>query len=177
MRIYPKVVVRHESPNHSIRDARIDGVVLHSTEGKNVHGLGDLRGLGNWFGSSASQVSAHVATDGDGLSARFVEDVLKAWHCGVYNSRKLGIEQVGQASQTTWSRAELHETARWIAYFSRKHDFPIQHSVQTGVCRHSDLGEAGGGHHDPGPHDPLDRVLKLARRYRVLQIRHRSHHR
>jgi hypothetical protein len=31
------------------------------------------------------------------------------------------------------------------------------------VCQHSDLGAAGGGHHDCGPGYPFDRVLAMAR--------------
>jgi hypothetical protein len=34
-----------------------------------------------------------------------------------------------------------------------------------------DLGIQGGGHHDPGPGFPIDRVLRYARRYKLVQTR------
>jgi NAD kinase len=40
-------------------------------------------------------VSAHVCTDGDGNSARYVPDAAKAWHCAGFNSQSLGVEQIG----------------------------------------------------------------------------------
>jgi N-acetyl-anhydromuramyl-L-alanine amidase AmpD len=169
LRIYPRVVVNHPSPNHSNRTARIDGAVVHSSEGKNRPGVSDLVGLGDWFGERKAEASSHVGTDADGTSARFVPDALKAWHVVSYNSRKLGVEQVGFASQGKWARAELLETARWLALWSRRHGFPLVESTERGVCRHSDLGAAGGGHHDPGPNYPLGFVLKWARRFRRLQ--------
>jgi N-acetyl-anhydromuramyl-L-alanine amidase AmpD len=169
-RIYPAVHVRRWSPNKSTRTTGIRLIVLHSTEGNNVPGDGDLIGLGGWFANPAAQVSSHVATDADGHSARYVRDRDKAWHCAAYNSPALGIEQVGRAAQTSWSDAQLRETARWIAVWSRYYSIPITHSTTAGVCTHSDLGAAGGGHHDPGTDYPLDKVLKYAADYRKKQI-------
>jgi N-acetyl-anhydromuramyl-L-alanine amidase AmpD len=168
-RRFPDVHVRRNSPNQSQRTARINLIVLHSTEGANVKGDGDLIGLGGWFANPSAQVSSHVATDADGHSGRYVPDEKKAWHCATDNSRALGIEQIGSAAQKQWSDAQLRETARWIAYWSRKYSIPITHSTSRGVCTHSDLGAAGGGHHDPGTAYPLSKVLKYALHYRNLQ--------
>ena len=175
-RSLPTVRVRRSTPNQSTRNGvRPQLIVLHSTEGQNVKGLGDLVGLGGWFANPKAQVSAHVATDAEGNSARYVGDDAKAWHCARYNSLSLGIEQVGRAAQTDWDPEQQRETARWIAYWSRKHGIPIQKGEvangsvsRPGVLRHSELGALGGGHSDPGDHYPLREVLEFARHYRRL---------
>jgi N-acetyl-anhydromuramyl-L-alanine amidase AmpD len=147
-------------------------IVVHDTEGGNVQGSKDLRGVGNWFDNSNSQASAHVCTDAEGQSARYVFDDDKAWACAYYNAPSLSIEQIGFANQTHWPHAQIEETARWIALWSHRHDIPIRKGVvsrdgrviKRGVIRHSDLGNLGGGHHDPGPHFPLANCLVIARK-------------
>jgi N-acetylmuramoyl-L-alanine amidase-like protein len=177
----PKVRVRRLVGNKSSRKGtRPMLIVVHSTEGVNVTGLADLRGLGGWFDNPESQVSSHVATDAEGNSARYVRDEDKAWHCLNYNRVSLGIEQVGKAKQTSWSEAEQRETARWIAYWSLKFGIPIHRGkvdggrvTRSGVIRHSELGQLGGGHSDPGSHFPLSDVLDFARHYRELMLSRR----
>jgi len=176
-RAMPHVRVRRISSNKSSRrgvSPRL--IVLHSTEGANVTGLGDLTGLGSWFANTNAQVSSHVATDAEGNSARYVADQDKAWHCAGYNSVSLGIEQVGRASQQSWAEAQQRETARWIAYWSRKHGIPLQRGrvsngtvTRSGVLYHSDLGSIGGSHSDPGRAYPLGDVLTFAKHYRRIQ--------
>lgn len=156
----------HWSRNYSSRSSSVSLIVLHSTEAANKPGLTDLQALGNWFDNSAAGASSHVGTDAEGHSARFVADGHKAWTCAAYNSKSLNIEQTGFASQGSWSEAELNEAAKWIAFWGKKYGIPIRHSTGWGVCRHSDLGAAGGGHHDPGPGYPLARVLQKAKNYR-----------
>jgi N-acetyl-anhydromuramyl-L-alanine amidase AmpD len=176
-RAMPHVRVRRITANRSTRGGlKPQLIVLHSTEGTNVTGLGDLSGLGSWFAKPAAQVSAHVATDAEGNSARYVADGDKAWHCAGYNSASLGIEQVGRAAQKSWAEAQQRETARWLAYWSRLHGIPLQKGAvangvvtKPGVVRHSDLGATGGGHSDPGDGYPLSRVLEFARHYRKVQ--------
>jgi N-acetyl-anhydromuramyl-L-alanine amidase AmpD len=172
-RIYPKVVVRRDVRNQSARTGKIDLIVIHTTESHNRPGNADLAAIGAWFDNPAAQASAHVCTDADGTSARYVADGAKAWHVASFNSRALGIEQIGQAAQGEWAKAELKETARWCAYWSKKHNIPLRRSngSSSGVTRHMDLGAAGGGHHDPGPSYPIDYVLKKAQSYRRLMFR------
>jgi hypothetical protein len=173
-RVLPVVRVNRPSPSHSGRNGATPRlIVVHSSEGSNAAGLGDLAALGSWFADAANEVSSHVATDGDGNSARFVADDEKAWHCMRYNAMSLGIEQIGRASQQQWPAPQQHETARWIAYWSRKYAIPIQHGAvaggnvtRAGVVRHSDLGVLGGNHDDPGRGYPLANVLALAQDYR-----------
>jgi N-acetyl-anhydromuramyl-L-alanine amidase AmpD len=173
-RRYPNVVIRRNVVNQSSRNGvRPDLIVLHSTESHNRPGSADLGAIGAWFDNPSAQASAHICTDADGNSARYVGDAAKAWACVNFNSRSINIEQIGQAAQGKWSRAELKETARWLAHLSHKHGIPLRRSdgSRPGVTRHMDLGIQGGGHHDPGPGFPIDRVLRYARRYKLVQTR------
>jgi hypothetical protein len=138
-------------------------IVLHTTEGHNRPGLSDLNGLVSFFNNPQSQVSSHIANDAEGNDARMVPDEAKAFTQAAFNSISLSIEQIGFASQTEFPDAQLENTARWIAHWSRRHGIPIRRSTTSGVCQHSDLGAQGGGHHDCGPNYPLDRVLAMAR--------------
>lgn len=181
-RLHPNVVDRRYSPCQSERDpVPLNLIVLHDTEGANIpNSVADLAGLGSWFGNLSTQASSHVATDGDGNSARFVSDRRKAWHCAGYNSASLGIEQVGFVSQarSTWLKnwRQLRETARWVAYWSHRYGIPIRRGgvsggivTRSGVLRHMDLGTIGGGHVDPGSNYPFNRVLWLARAYKAAR--------
>jgi N-acetyl-anhydromuramyl-L-alanine amidase AmpD len=170
MRLNPQVTVERPSPCHAARLGRISLIVVHATEGSREAGDRDLENLGAFFGESKNQVSSHVATNGDGHSARFVPDNLAAWHVAGYNSVALGIEQIGHTADTHWPQAEVEETARWIARWSKAYGVPIGkasvsdgHVLSGGVARHSDLGTIGGGHHDPGSGYPLHHCLDLAR--------------
>lgn len=175
-RAYPKVVVRRSVRNQSARTGVPQLIVIHSTESDNRPGSGDLAAIGAWFDNAAAQASSHVCVDADGTSARFVSDERKAWHCAGYNSVSLGVEQIGRASQQSWTRDEIRETARWVAYWSRQHHIPIRRGqvaggrvIRSGVVTHADLGMAGGGHHDPGGGYPLQGLLNLAKFYRGKQ--------
>ena len=148
------------SPNQSSRGGvKPRVIVLHSTEG-------GYQGSIAWLCNPAAQASAHIVIGKDGSTTRLVEDAAKAWHVANDNPFTLGIEQEGKASQSSWPAAQLRETAKWIAWWSKKYGIPITHSTSKGVCRHSDLGAAGGGHHDPGKAYPLAKVLSMARNYR-----------
>jgi len=140
-------------------------IVLHDTEGANVPGIRDLESLGAYFDKPSTQASSHVGVDAEGNAALFVADGAKAWTQSSYNSISLSVEQIGFASQVAWPEAQLRKTAQYIAYWSKKHDIPIISSTVHGVCQHSALGAAGGGHADCGPNYPFDRVLSLARDY------------
>jgi N-acetyl-anhydromuramyl-L-alanine amidase AmpD len=166
-------VVRHVRNCSSRNGAFPRLIVLHDTEGANIKGIRDLQGLADFFDNPSVQASSHVATDAEGNSARMVPDNLKAWHCAFYNSVSLGIEQIGFASQKSWPDAQLQETARWVARWAHAFDIPIRQGrvsldgriIKPGVVRHSDLGNLGGGHHDPGANYPFTEVLRIARGY------------
>lgn len=149
--------------NQSARSSGISLIVLHSTESSNAPGVSDLRAIGAWFDNPSAQASSHVCVDGDGNSCQYVPDARKAWAQAAFNSAALSVEQIGRAAQGSWPEAQLVKTAQYIAYWSRKYDIPIRRSTSHGVCQHSDLGAAGGGHHDCGGSYPFERVLAMAR--------------
>jgi hypothetical protein len=166
----PRPEVRRYVRNQSSRNGvKPQLVVLHSTESHNRPGLVDLKGLGGWFDNGSAQASSHAANDGEGYDARFVPDSRKAWTCAGYNSLSLNLEQIGHAAQTTWPDKQLRNTAEWIAYWAKLHGIPIQHAAvsagrvtRPGVVMHSELGQIGGGHHDPGTYYPLGKVIEMA---------------
>lgn len=174
---YPHVRVRNLVVNASSRGgARPLLIVLHSTEGANVAGLADLVGLGRFFDTPEREASSHVAVDAEGNSARYVRDSIKAWTQANYNPVSLSIEQVGRAAQTEWSDELVDESARWVAYWSRKHGIPIQRGqvsggrvLRAGVVTHKSLGVIGGGHVDPGAGFPFVALIHRARRFRDAQ--------
>ncbi len=180
MRIHPLVTVRIPSPNHYAGGLDPELIVLHDTESSDAGGDADLRGVAGYFAESSTQASAHVIVNAAGHSARCVRDVDAAWHVAAFNGEALGIEQIGFATLGArgWLRRsrQLHETARWIAYWHRRHAIPIREAgvnqatagvVSAGVTMHKRLGAAGGGHSDPGLY-PLKRVLRWARFYNAL---------
>ena len=69
-----------------------------------------------------------------------VPDEAKAWTQAAFNSVALSIEQIGHASQNRWPDAQLRNTARWLAFWSRKYGIPLERSTTRGVCQHRDLG-------------------------------------
>lgn len=155
-------MVRNQSSRNGIQP-RI--IVLHTTESHNSAGASDLLALASWFDNPKAQASSHIGNDAEGNDIRMVPDERKAWTQAAFNSLALSIEQVGQAAQGSWPVAQLANTARWVAHWSRKYGIPLTHSTSHGVCQHSDLGVAGGGHHDCGPDYPFAKVLQLARQY------------
>lgn len=181
-RIYPEVVAKQLSPNVSARGASPRLIVLHSTESHNREGASDIQAILALFARSATQASSHIVVDADGTSGRSVKDALKAWTQGNLNPWCLSIEQIGFAAQgrRSWRECdrELHETARWIALWSRRHGIPIQKAkltgggsiVRPGVTTHWYLSKHGAGtdHWDPGDY-PMGYVLWLARGYRRAQ--------
>lgn len=173
-RYSPRIVLSVKSPNQSSRGGvHPKLIVIHSTESDNRTGNGDLSAVANYLCRSSVQASCHVITDADGHSARVVPDYRKAWHCAGYNSVSLGIEQIGRAAQTHWTRDEIRETARWVARWAKVYGIPIRAGqtgggrvVKSGVVTHRSLGSIGGGHSDPGSAYPMQSMLNLAKFYR-----------
>jgi N-acetyl-anhydromuramyl-L-alanine amidase AmpD len=181
MRHHPKVLVRNNVRCQSDRPAGCEPrlIVLHDTEGANVpNSARDLASLGAFFDRLTTQASSHVAVDEDGCSARYVMDDRKAWTQAFYNPWCLSIEQIGFASDR-WTaprkNKQLHETARWIAWWNKEHPgIPIRRGrvsndgriLRTGVIQHRDLGSLGGSHHDVSETFPMTKVLDFAREHR-----------
>jgi N-acetylmuramoyl-L-alanine amidase len=173
-RVKPNVDYRQMVCNYSSRNgASPKLIVIHSTEGSNIEGIGDLKGLANWFDRPSANCSSNVGVDAEGNSSRMVRDEQKAWTQAYWNPWSLSIENIGFASQKKWTELQLKENARWIAYWCDLHGIrPYKASVtkdgrivKPGVIRHSDLGALGGGHHDPGSGFDLSHVMDMARSY------------
>lgn len=175
-RYKPHVKYIHYTRSCSTRHgAPIQLIVVHTTQGSNMKGIQDLKSLGNWWDASYGTPQASSSTigiDAEGYSARYVRDVEKAWTQAYYNPWCLSIENIGFAEQKDWTKEQVQENARWIAHWCNKHDLrPYKGQVtkdgiikKTGVVRHKDLGNLGGGHNDPGTF-PLADCLEMARFY------------
>lgn len=141
-------------------------IVVHTTESHNRPGRGDIDSIREWFDNPASQASSHVVVDMEGHSTTCVPDTSKAWTQASYNSTSLSIEFVGVAAGNEWTLAGLKKGAKFAAFWCRKYGIPVKWSVSNGICGHKDLGEAGGGHVDPGPKFPKLRFLALVTYYK-----------
>jgi hypothetical protein len=133
------------SPNFSSRNgARISKIVAHSCEG-------DYAGSIAWFAQARSQVSAHIVLREDGGEAtQCVALNEKAWHVCNFNPTTIGIEMAGWAAKG-FAGDELDADASIIAWLLRAYGLPCRFAeggAGDGVCRHYDLGQAGGGHQD-----------------------------
>lgn len=135
----------------------------------------------NWFGQSASGVSAHVCVD-DNSFVQCVWDSNTAWHCMGGNSNGLGMELAGAAAQTmenwndAYSQNELVIAAQVAAYWSVKFEIPVQMAewqagtsnvTKKGLCGHVHV-PGHGSHYDPGVNFPWSDFLTLTQRYRKL---------
>lgn len=175
-RYKPEVKLTHYTHSCSSRHgSQIQLIVVHTTQGLNIKGIQDLQTLGNWWDVSYGTPrasSSTVGVDNEGFSARYVRDAEKAWTQAYYNPWSLSIENVGFAEQSVWTDEQVKENARWIAYWCHHHDLRCYKGVVTkdgvikksGVVRHKDLGNLGGGHNDPGTF-PLAECLEMARAY------------
>jgi N-acetylmuramoyl-L-alanine amidase len=179
-----KPEVTHNVANQSSRDgSRPRLIVLHTTEGHNRPGVGDLRDLAAFFDRDDVEASSHIANDAEGHDARMVPDDRKAWTQSTYNAAALSVEQIGFAAtrKAEWFKGAPHQlanTAQWIAYWSEQHGIPIRRGigvagavVRSGVVSHRQLGIAGGGHVDPGAAYPFRYVLLLARYFHLKRNR------
>jgi hypothetical protein len=101
-----------ESPNHSSRvGAKIDTIVLHCTTAETVEGTI------SWFLNRESRVSAHYVVDKNGAIYQIVRDECSAWHAKAANSKSIGIEIVGTATDRLTDAQSLAsaQLVRWLA--------------------------------------------------------------
>src|SRR5260370_18666180 len=131
--------------NFSARTTKISLIVVHDTEG-------GYQGAIATFMNSHAKVSAHLVLKEDGSEAtQMVGFHEKAWACCAFNSMSLNLEMAGFIAKG-YSVGELNEAALIVAYLAHRYDVPLTWSRTghtPGVCRHRDLGKAGGGHTDP----------------------------
>lgn len=171
----PRIQYRHDGATHGTHiPARI---VLHDTESHDVAGIGDIRGIYEFWDRQGLGYGAHFVVDGEGNIGQGASCTKIMWHVGNHNTGSIGIEQVGFASFTTfmWNRnkrAQTIKVARLLAWLSVHYQIPLVIDTDIGVCTHAMLsrqdsraGIENSGHSDPGTGYPLAFVLWLARRY------------
>lgn len=163
----PPYAQQESFTSHGVNAARL--IVLHSTEGGTPSSVvGTLRG-------DDPPLGIHWIVGENGAAIRGVDSNLVAWHCAAYNGEAIGIEQCGFAAYRTsrWqdNEWELLNVAWIIAWEAQRHGIPLVECLPRapgagdnhGVCRHMDLGQPGGGHHDPGAPYPIGHVIGMAR--------------
>lgn len=119
-------------------------IVIHDTEGGYAGAIAT-------FANTHSQVSAHIVLKEDGSEAtQMVPWARVAWHVVKFNGVALGIEMAGFEKQGYLDN-EWQSAARITAYLAQRFKIPVRWVTggQVGICRHYDLGKAGGGHTDP----------------------------
>ncbi len=155
--ILPTPLHWHPSPNFSSRG------------GQKVHLIVAHRPVGSYEGSIATlcdttrpppeRVSAHVITKEGGHEAtQLVGWDEKAWACVAFNAFSDNIE----FSDEMWVGQDPHGlavAARIVAFRCHVRGIPAVWTkaphTTPGVCRHYDLGIAGGGHTDPTTDDAV----------------------
>ena len=135
------------TPNQSTRRGqKITGIVIHETEGNFIGAVG-------WLMRPATEASAHGVLNEDGTKfAQLVPWGMKAWHAENANPYTLGLELAG-FTRTVNNPDQIVVAARIVGYWCTKYGIAPQQAQlhgAYGLCRHVDLGEFGGGHHDPG---------------------------
>lgn len=127
---------------------RPDLLVWHET-------AGPYAGSVAWLSNPAADASAHLVLREDGAEAtQLVPLVEKAWHAVAYNARSVGVEHANVTAKGFATEQQLHVSARIFAWLCVHLDVPprwARGGAGRGVCRHLDLGAAGGGHTQCGP--------------------------
>jgi hypothetical protein len=154
------------SPSFSSRSARARIIVVHTAEGART-----IESLGSFFANRSNAVSSQTGIDDQpGIIGEYVKRENASWTQASFNSAAISTELCGFAS---WDLAEwnrhpvmLDNCRQWIAEECAAAGIPLlrigasaAQGNGTGVCGHVDLGSRGGGHWDPGPSFPWDRVL------------------
>lgn len=142
---------QRKSPNKSSRNGvRPVLIVWHET-------AGSYAGSCSWLCNPAAEASAHIVVREDGLEAtQLVKLADKAWHAASFNSMSIGIEHANVTSKGYSTEQQLKVSARIFGWLCLNYKIPPRWSrtgQDPGVCRHLDLGLAGGGHTQCGPSD------------------------
>jgi hypothetical protein len=153
-------LVWKRSPNFSSRHGvYVDLVVYHETAG---HYPSDVA----WLCNPKSQASAHLVVREDGGQVtQLVRLDDKAWTQAFYNPRAIGVEHSNITAKGYSTEQQLRESARIFGWLLELYELPTRFArggVGRGVCRHLDLGVAGGGHTQCGMGDrDLARWLQM----------------
>ena len=157
--VLPKLI-QTPSPNQSSRrGVQPSLVVWHETAGA-------YNGACSWLCNPDANASAHLVVREDGKEAtQLVHIADKAWHAVAFNSQGIGIEHANVTPKGYSTEKQLQVSARIFGWFCVTYKIPPRWSRDgraPGVCRHLDLGAAGGGHTQCGPGDEdWQRFLEL----------------
>ncbi|MEK7484377.1 MAG: N-acetylmuramoyl-L-alanine amidase [Planctomycetota bacterium] len=139
-----------DSSNYTTLSSRtIDRVVIHTIEGS-------AGGAISWFKNPVSNVSAHYVVAYSGAVTQMVREKDKAWHCGSYNYRAIGIEHEGFAGQNRWTETEYAASAALTRSICIKYGIPKTRSYVIG---HIEV--PGATHTDPGSYFNWDYFMAL----------------
>jgi hypothetical protein len=147
------------SPNYEGRGgAHVRLLVVHTTENDaNVTSAADVA---VYFSRSSSEVSAHVVID-DNTMIQCVDYANACWAVSDYNLVSESAEMVGRAAYgpSDWQRhaGTIARAAQWLRDRSAARGIPLVYlsaadvaAGRSGWTSHLNLGQIGGGHHDPG---------------------------
>ncbi len=122
-------------------------------------GAGTYAGTISWFKNPSSNVSAHfVIRKSDGELTQMVRIAHKAWHCGNWNARSIGIEHEATPSNpwpTSPSSPMLVNSANCCSYFCNQYGIP---KTRTYIVGHNEV--PGSSTACPGPL-PWDTYMQL----------------
>lgn len=142
-------LVQKSSPNQSSRRGTLPTLLVwHETAGA-------YAGAVNWLCNPQADASAHLVVREDGLEAtQLVHLAEKAWHAVSFNSQSIGVEHANITAKGFATEKQLEVSARIFGWLCLQFKIPPRWSRNgqaPGVCRHLDLGSAGGGHLQCGP--------------------------
>lgn len=181
---YVNVNTTKYMPDHG--HAKKYRIVIHETVSHDHEGLTDIIAIAKYLGNKGYGI--HLVIDQEGKSGYSADERAIYWQAKGDNEPTIGIELVSfipGLNISRWQRLkiwlsrerQLHKAARWIAYYSDKHDIPIRH-VSTrikGVTSHWNVSKysgLSGGHWDAWPkhqggHFPMKRLIKFAKAYQT----------
>jgi N-acetyl-anhydromuramyl-L-alanine amidase AmpD len=138
-----------ESPNRSSRHGEhVRLLVWHETAGA-------YAGSVSWLCNPKADASAHLVIREDGQAAtQLVPLAEKAWHAAAANPYSVGVEHANVTAKGYATEHQLHVSARIFGWLCLHYGIPprwARGGVGHGICRHLDLGQAGGGHLSCGP--------------------------
>ena len=133
------------SCNYTASYTSKDTVVCHTVEGS-------AAGAVSWFRNCSAQVSAHYVVSESGTVYQCVREMYKAWHVSCLNSRCIGIEHEGYASDSSHPTALYDASALLTRHLCNAWGIPKAHRTSPpGILGHIDVTHCCcGTHTDPG---------------------------
>tara|TARA_B100000963_G_scaffold337541_1_gene333636 strand:+ start:991 stop:1707 length:717 start_codon:yes stop_codon:yes gene_type:complete len=151
----PNIFYNFTSENFDSRKTKIEFIILHYTETKDLSDALDL------LTDKRRKVSAHYLIDIDGTIYNLVSETKRAWHAGVsmwqgledINSRSLGIEIVNQGEKKSnyYPDLQIKALIALIKYLMKKYKID-----SNNILGHSDIAPLRKI--DPGKYFPWKKL-------------------